>query len=62
MHWRVNLADQNKQQQQEDACHVPYMTSQYETNHCLLCSLLLNRTEALATQAIVFLSAMPRFL
>ena len=31
-HWRVNLADQNKQQPQEDACHVPYMTSQYETN------------------------------
>ena len=31
LHWRVNLADQNKQPQ-EDACHVPYMTSQYETN------------------------------
>ena len=26
----VNPADQNKQQPQEDACHVPYMTSQYE--------------------------------
>ena len=24
LHWRVNLADQNKRQ---DACHVPYMTS-----------------------------------
>ena len=32
LHWKVNLADQNKQQPQEDACHVPYMTSQYETN------------------------------
>ena len=32
LHWRVNLADQNKQKPQEDACHVPYMTSQYETN------------------------------
>ena len=28
---RANLADQNKQQQQR-ACHVPDMTSQYETN------------------------------
>ena len=33
LHWSVNLANQNKQQlPQEDACHVPYMTSQYETN------------------------------
>ena len=32
LHFQVNLADQNKQQPQEDACHVPYMTSQYETN------------------------------
>ena len=32
LHWKVNLADQNKQQPQEDACHVLYMTSQYETN------------------------------
>ena len=32
LHWRVNLADQNKQKPQEDACHVPYKTSQYETN------------------------------
>ena len=32
LHWRVNFADQNKQQLQEDVCHVPYMTSQYETN------------------------------
>ena len=32
LHKRVNLADQHKQKPQEDACHVPYMTSQYETN------------------------------
>ena len=32
LHFQVNLADQNKQQPQEDACHIPYMTSQYETN------------------------------
>ena len=32
LHWKVNLADQNKQQPQEEACHVPCMTSQYETN------------------------------
>ena len=32
LHWKVNLADQNKQQPQEEACHVPNMTSQYETN------------------------------
>ena len=33
LHCNVNLANQNKQQlPQEDACHVPYMTSQYETN------------------------------
>ena len=32
LHWRVNLANQNKQQPQEDACHIPYMTSHYETN------------------------------
>ena len=31
-HWRVNLADKNKQQPQEDTSHVPYMTYQYETN------------------------------
>ena len=30
LHWKVNLADQNKQQQQEDACLVPYMTYRYE--------------------------------
>ena len=34
LHWRVNLADQDEQKPQEDACHVPYMTSQYETNLC----------------------------
>ena len=32
LHFQVNLANQNKQQPKEDACHVPYMTSQYETN------------------------------
>ena len=32
LHFQVNLADQNKQQPQEDACHIPYMTSQSETN------------------------------
>ena len=32
LHWKLNLADQNKQQPQEDACHILYMTSQYETN------------------------------
>ena len=32
LHWKVNLANQNKQQPQEDACHAPYMTSQYQTN------------------------------
>ena len=30
--WRAKLADENKQQPQNNAFHVPSMTSQYEIN------------------------------
>ena len=43
LQWSANLADQNKQQPQEiNMCHVPYMTSQYETTFDRHMSILLD--------------------